>query len=295
MLYRNGKASFIEETLQLRKLGLDSEIPFKVYQFQFEPGDVLILGSDGRDDVNLTPDAEVRNINEDEFLFLKHVERGEGGLDRIESEIRKLGELTDDLSLLRVGFQEQVLPGTTRAAPIQLDAHDVYDERVEAHVNDLYERGRNHYRQGNLEAAIKTLQEGYEIDQANARLNKLLGLLSFKGRDYKTAVEVLNRYLGGGPEETTIADATELESWIALSLAEKRRGNYADAERAAEAVFRARPDEVRNLVNLADLKRLRGDLQGAGELAERARALKADDPNLERLLDVLSGESTGSR
>ncbi|EMG12330.1 stage II sporulation protein E [Leptospira interrogans serovar Grippotyphosa str. LT2186] len=123
VLYRDGKASFLEEGLQLRKLGLDSEFDFQVRTFELKKGDVLILGSDGRDDIDLTPEETVRTINEDENLFLVNVEKGKGNLEDIESEIRKHGELTDDLSLLKVEFQmeENRMNRKKRRLPVEIE------------------------------------------------------------------------------------------------------------------------------------------------------------------------------
>ncbi|MCP5481936.1 MAG: SpoIIE family protein phosphatase [Spirochaetales bacterium] len=106
VLYRNGAASFIEEELMLRKIGLESEFDLQLQTFQLEPGDVLFTGSDGRDDLDLTPESEDRVINEDHDLFRRLVEQGKGDLKRIVLLIKEFGELTDDLSLIRVGFQE---------------------------------------------------------------------------------------------------------------------------------------------------------------------------------------------
>lgn len=107
VLYRDKKATFIEEGLFLRKLGSPSEFEFEVKEFQLQPGDVLIAGSDGRDDINFTPHAPARTINEDETLFLQSVEKCDGQLAEIVNDIEAKGEITDDLSLVRIGFYEE--------------------------------------------------------------------------------------------------------------------------------------------------------------------------------------------
>jgi hypothetical protein len=106
VLYRNGRAEFIEDRLNLRKLGLDSEIPFQVFKFELEPGDVIILASDGRDDIDLTPEEPVRTINEDDALFLKHVVAGRGDIEEIYHGVQRSGEFIDDFSILRIGYRE---------------------------------------------------------------------------------------------------------------------------------------------------------------------------------------------
>ncbi len=300
LLWRNGQTSFIEEGLNLRKLGLDSEFQFQVFRFQLQPGDVVLMGSDGRDDINLTPNAEKRDINEDEFLFLRVVQEVGTELHHIERALRDHGELTDDLSLLRIGFQESGVEASALeerfeenlAASVRprLNGDDVdldenagdYDSsrhRGDLAFDELLERGKQLYLEGNLRQAINVLNEAYQIDQAHSRLNKLLGLLSFKGQDYEKAVELLSKYLTEDPRLS--------EFWIYLSLAEKKRGNYSEALRAAERLRSMEPENVKNLINLADLHRLQGDTDLARSTAEAAAKIDPEDRDLEKLRKLI--------
>jgi hypothetical protein len=106
VLYRDGKAGFLEDNLELRKIGtigLHSE--FRIKTHQLEVGDIVYAGSDGRDDIllGMTENGE-RIINEDEHLFLKCIEESNGELDRTVDSIFAKGELTDDLSLIRIEY-----------------------------------------------------------------------------------------------------------------------------------------------------------------------------------------------
>ena len=107
-LYRDGKASFIDEEHIYRKLGTEIQEnlgnDMRINEFQLMKGDTIISGSDGRDDVLLRMENKRRVINEDEQLFLKHVERERGRLPGIVRSIRSTGELTDDISLLKLSF-----------------------------------------------------------------------------------------------------------------------------------------------------------------------------------------------
>ncbi|WCL50167.1 SpoIIE family protein phosphatase [Leptospira sp. GIMC2001] len=106
VLYRDGKAGFLETDLELRKIGtmgLDSE--FRVKSIQLEVGDVIFVGSDGRDDLLLgKTDSGERIINEDEKLFLRCLEESQGDLMATVNAILEKGELTDDLSLIRLAY-----------------------------------------------------------------------------------------------------------------------------------------------------------------------------------------------
>ncbi|MFB5734972.1 SpoIIE family protein phosphatase [Leptospira wolffii] len=265
VLYRDGRASFIEDGLTLRKLGLDSEFEFKVRSFQLKKGDVLILGSDGRDDVDLTPEETIRTINEDEMLFLRHVEHAKANLEDIEIEIRKTGELTDDLSLLKIEFQGE---------PKKDEIEDIFDDsdHIDKALNtdSVYEEARKMYKTGRLEEALELLKTGYLHDSANQKLNKLLGLLSFKGKDYSTAVEVLNNYLSSDPDLH--------EYWFYLSIANKKMGKYDQALSASLKLLEADPNNMSNLVNLSDIYRL---MEMYDRAEEYARKILQEDPGNE--------------
>ncbi|MDZ4725840.1 MAG: SpoIIE family protein phosphatase [Leptospira sp.] len=106
VLYRDGKASFLDKEMQLRKLGI--RIPeghLSVRIFQLKKHDVLISGSDGRDDLLIPMQGENKKIvNEDETKFLHFVEQGNSNLNAIAEQIQSFGDLTDDLSMLRIEY-----------------------------------------------------------------------------------------------------------------------------------------------------------------------------------------------
>ena len=109
VLYRDGNAEFLEAASEefLRKIGIDVDVAdFVVRTVKLQPGDILILGSDGRDDIALPSGASGRHINEDETLFLKVVQDAQGQLARISELLQSSGELIDDLSLIRIAFKE---------------------------------------------------------------------------------------------------------------------------------------------------------------------------------------------
>jgi CheY-like chemotaxis protein len=109
VLYREGKASFINEEQNYNKLGFpasDSQKPkVSIANIQLIPGDIVILGSDGRDDVIIgnIPSGKPQ-INEDQNRFLTCVESGNGKLEEIVQWIQKDVALMDDLSLLKITY-----------------------------------------------------------------------------------------------------------------------------------------------------------------------------------------------
>jgi tetratricopeptide (TPR) repeat protein/HAMP domain-containing protein len=287
ILYRDGKASFIEQELLLRKLGQESEFDFKVYKYQLLPGDVVILGSDGRDDIDLTPDEEVRTINEDEYAILKTIEETDGNIFLIEDILKKQGTITDDLSFLRVDFQPQLnrdetqtiqeLPVSSKFEEQELEIRE--DEDIHVDITEVYQQSKRLYREGQVNEALAVLMKAHSIEPNNQKLNKLLGLMSFKGKDYATAVEILSQYLQMDPD-------TE-EMWYYLSLSQKKMGRYLSSLEASKRVYQLHPENVNNLVNLSDLNRLTGKFEEAKEFSEKALELDPENQNAKKILKYL--------
>lgn len=106
VLYRDGKARYAEdESTSCRKIGfpamfLDNE-EYQIQKFHLYEGDVFIAGSDGRDDLDRTF-GEDRTISYSAETFLICVEKAKGQILEIEKEILKIGNLTDDFSLIRI-------------------------------------------------------------------------------------------------------------------------------------------------------------------------------------------------
>lgn len=120
-LFRGGEASFIERELSLRKVGVRGlEGNLAVQIFQMKPRDVLVVGSDGRDDLAMGTDTAGRRIiNEDAELFLSHVKEGKGQLRQIVDRLEAAGEIIDDLSLIRIAYYEDPPPGVEKPADVK--------------------------------------------------------------------------------------------------------------------------------------------------------------------------------
>lgn len=106
VLFRNHKASFITNQEGLRKLG-NNAVKGRLWvdSFVLEEGDVVFLGSDGRDDIVLGRDSDGQPIiNRDDDFFVRLVEDKDGDLANIFIALSQAGELIDDLSLLRLQF-----------------------------------------------------------------------------------------------------------------------------------------------------------------------------------------------
>lgn len=104
VLYRAGQAQFLHEEFHLRKFGSPMDMEFSILEWQLQPGDRLILGSDGRDDLMLYKGEQKQEINEDHELFLRTVQEAGFDLHKILEHLLGQGDLSDDLSLMRIDY-----------------------------------------------------------------------------------------------------------------------------------------------------------------------------------------------
>jgi tetratricopeptide (TPR) repeat protein len=179
-----------------------SQFSFKPVRIKLQEGDVVLIGSDGRDDINLTPKSEKDSINEDMNLFLQVVERNKGNLELIVEDLMKMGELTDDLSILRLGYGEKELH-------TQLDCDKVFKRIIKLHVESLvrnrqykdalellqispekmsptmlFFRGYCHAHLGRYHRALKYLEMALSREPNNARALKYAGLCNYYMKSY---------------------------------------------------------------------------------------------------------------
>ncbi|MDX1958658.1 MAG: SpoIIE family protein phosphatase [Leptospiraceae bacterium] len=276
VLYRDGVASFLESTLMLRKLGLDSEIPFQVFKTKLIPGDVMILASDGRDDLDLTPNEPVRTINEDETLFLRNVEKGEGQINGIFQNILNVGHITDDFSIIRIGYRESEF-GT-----IIPDEEDTIKYIDDEDIETVYERSKSLLKDGNQVESYQILGRAYLKDSDNLKVARLYGLLAFKNKDYETSVAVIKKYL--------VKDPFHSEFWYYLGISQKKLGNYTDAESTAKQLSLMQPNHLANMINLADLERLLGNKDEAIRYASLVLEKDNNNQTAKKLLKLITNE-----
>ncbi len=104
VLYRRGRASYFGEKGIVHKPGMKffEAHPENVEFMRFDPGDVVFFGSDGRDDLIVGYEEGHPVINEDESVFLRAVEEAGGKTQGIYRNLRRIGELSDDITLIRI-------------------------------------------------------------------------------------------------------------------------------------------------------------------------------------------------
>lgn len=118
VLYRQQQAKFIEKEIYLNKIGTPmNEQLYKCQTYPLKKGDILFIGSDGKDDLCMGYQAGRRIINHDETLFLQSVIAGNGECQQVVEKIMENGSLTDDISLLRLEYLGMAIEAT--ALPTQ--------------------------------------------------------------------------------------------------------------------------------------------------------------------------------
>jgi tetratricopeptide (TPR) repeat protein/HAMP domain-containing protein len=268
VLYRDGKASFLEEAVSLRKLGTpEQEEKFFVRIFQLEPGDVIITGSDGRDDLIIDKSHTGEDvINEDETQFLHRVEDGKGKLESIAEKIYDFGKLMDDFSLLRLSFKED---------ESELVLSPKYPPEVVFSVNEgnaLIEAGKEDEAFGKIENLL-------EDNPKFPDLLKLLGRLYFNKKEYLKAIECFQQYLNLNPGDN--------EYVYVLSNAYRMANLFNEAIDAGERLLLREPKNFLNLVNLATSYLELNSINRAEIMINRAIVLNPNDSNTNKLANSI--------
>lgn len=256
ILYRDDKASFLENELSYRKLGtkgLNTGIFIKT--FRLLPGDVIISGSDGRDDLLLfseQSESNHRQINQDENLILSYVEQGKGELETIFQVLTKNGEITDDLSLIRVFY---------KGLEIQIPNSD---------FSKSYKTAKKLVEVGNIDAAIDSLQKQILSQPiTNKRFHKLLAKLHFKRKEYSIAIEHAQVYLESHPYDIGFMELG--------SILLRKAGKLDQAIEIAERIRLREPKATKNTFHLIRLYLEKDNVQRAKEILSEWETLYPEE------------------
>lgn len=227
VLYRDSKAIFLQNRSYYRKLGtpgLQDEI--SIDHIQLREGDLIILGSDGRDDIALpSPESNVRVINEDESLFLKHVETADGRLKEMVELISAQGEITDDLSLVRIRYNAAKSGVATKekqtASVLLRDAKQLVDS------------GQHH-------EAAQLLRRAYHSASAGPRALRAALNLAMQMKEYSLAINI--------GEKLMRIQSNDFEVMYLLAFAERKLNHLEKAQQYSENIRAL--DANTNIMNL---------------------------------------------
>lgn len=213
VIYRDGKAIFAEDESEVgRKLGTMGFAELFVKEYRLKPGDVMLMGSDGKDDIKLGMSEEGhRIINEDETLFLKYVEKANGDINEIAGYVENTGELTDDFTMLRIGYRESVRARKDIDLSSQDESIDEpLDEAQTVDTNDLKQvlaKAVEYYKDKNFAVVKQILIDVYNNNpdaKNKVEVLNLLGSTSFKLQQYQEAIKYWQEAKVVDPQNTTL-------------------------------------------------------------------------------------------
>lgn len=268
VLYRDGIASFIEDELMFRKLGTTGmEGSIFIKTFQLEPGDVIIAGSDGRDDILIgTDDEGARIINDDEKLFLRVVEEGHSDLKAIYRILLEKGGLTDDLSLIRLSFKED-------------DPEQKLHDEQKQKVRELLKKAKDTSKNKEIEEAISFLQEAEALDSRIPEVKRNFVKLFLQLKDYSKAAHYAEDYLNLKPVDKEIL--------YVASYSARKAGQFQKALDFGERLRLREPDHFKNLMNLAQIYIAMKNQERAMTIIQAALHLEPENEAVLRIRDML--------
>ncbi|MEQ9363319.1 MAG: SpoIIE family protein phosphatase, partial [Leptospirales bacterium] len=270
VLYRQGRAAFIEDDAYFRKLGMaDPETPFFVRTLQLEPGDVLIAGSDGRDDLVLPGDDGQMMMCEDERLFLKIVEQADGDLEAIRGNLLERGEFSDDLSLIRVAYHP---------SPRQIGGPEKARDRELA-----LRQARSFARQENWPASIERLLQA-DAPNGDPSLRREL-VRSYSGaKDYQAASKTALAYMESRPHD--------FDMLVAASRLCKKANQLDTAIDQAERACLRNPQHLPTLILLSELYARTGQYERAAGFLDMAESRAPGDARVQKIRRYLYNSGT---
>lgn len=269
VLYRDGRAEFKDSGLQQRKLGVSSEFTeyVSIRCLQLQTNDTIIIGSDGRDDIVLFENGD---MNMDENKFLEVVEESNGNIKEIYSNLQKRGEITDDLSFLKITYK-----GSNKTSS------GIQGEYKKLVIQALREKNNKFYKEAIhlFEQALKTFSDNLFILKQLARIN-------LKIQNFKEAFDYSNKVVEISPSETKFL--------YFMSIALNRLGQKERAIFYAERVYLREPSNIDNIVHLVKLYKSLNKTIQANNYCKHGLRLEYANEQLVKLKKMLEEESKTS-
>ena len=265
VLYRDKKATFIESGMPLQKIGFPgvSHRSVKIQVFPMEPGDVIFSGSDGRDDLHIGIGADgERIINEDDDLFLNLIELAGGELKKLIDTIDRIGEITDDLSIIRVGYLDRApKPGESGPSPEATPLEQVNEARR------LLGESMSAVAENNYTSAVELLEAARKADPARTTVLKHLAKAYTRVGELDRAADLAEQYTKDCPYDT--------EFLMAGAKIMIRAGRLEPAEDLCERYRLRNPESAKNLRLLAQILYKTGKDGRAYVMEKEAEAMES--------------------
>jgi tetratricopeptide (TPR) repeat protein len=272
----------------MRKIGsMESEGGgIVISALQLEKGDVIFLGSDGRDDIMMGVDEATgqRIINEDETRFLRCIEEAEGDLSRLVGSISQGGELTDDFTLIRIEWKkpppapppdyEQIRSSAfkaladkdiPRAIPLLRKAMQLYPD-----MKVIEKLAACHRERGETQEIVQVYQYGLKHMPLNETL--LYNMVNESRRMVRDLLDAAKGREGTGKASRYLQIAID----------------------SGERLLVINPLHFKGMLHLADCYRIVRRFADAKALLERARQMVPDDENLKAIERMLGRDEASA-
>lgn len=254
ILYRDGKASFLENELFLRKIGTPGqENKFYIKLFQLQDDDIILFGSDGRDDILIQSNELNEEImNEDENLFIKTVEEANAEVEDIIKLTKIKGKISDDFSLLKIEFKKST------------SVDNIIDDTIFNLIDDLQSK--------------KVSEPKYVIEKINSivyeyRDQKILFKIRAEAylniQDYQEALTDYLHYSTLDPSDSLVL--------FEISKLYEALSDINNAANFGERVYLRLPNFVDNIKHLIKLNIKLGNEDKAKILSEKTLSLTKQD------------------
>ncbi len=217
ILYRDGTALFIEENISAHKFGMMDNTP-EILSFQMRNNDTIFCGSDGKDDVKYFDEDDPEKINEDEFRIFETIMEASGQLSEILRVLEKKGNLTDDISILKLTFTAEDEEAWRRKiiSDIVKKSAELVKERKYQEAYDLvctenyqnlslvYCKASILVKMGRLKDAATSILVSDEEIQSHNKVLILMGKIYYELGEYSISRKYLEILLKRDPENTSV-------------------------------------------------------------------------------------------
>lgn len=182
ILIRNKEASFLNPQKNLSKLGLSIEKKqLFIHTLQLFKDDVIILGSDGKDDIEFNDGT----MNDSEYFFIDILNQTDTSLYSIYNLINSKGNIKDDFSLLRIKVLKQ---SPLEDVEMQTEILKIKNECLKL-IND------GPLTKENLNFVYEKLKYYIKYNPLDTKILSIYSQICFKLNQFKEAIEVIERLL----------------------------------------------------------------------------------------------------
>ncbi|MCX7999831.1 MAG: tetratricopeptide repeat protein, partial [Leptospiraceae bacterium] len=188
--------------------------------------------------------------------------------------IKRRGKITDDISLIRIAYKEDVV--------------EEFEEKVlPPEVQHTIEETSQLLDKGKIEEAYLKVQQSLDLNKNFPDMLKLLGRLYYHMGDYAQAIECFEEYISMNPGDN--------EYLYALSNTYRVFGKLNQAADVGERLYLREPRNVLNLLSLASIYQEMKIYGRATMMAEKALAIEPENEKAKKLLDSIYEAKTNAK